>query len=46
VEIDADGSQAFFKDRWRMSEDILSNGAAACIAKLADKDRVYARTGN
>jgi len=44
VEIDADGSQELFKDRWRMSEDILSNGAAACIAKLADKDRVYART--
>jgi len=31
VEIDADASQAFFNDRWRMSEDILSNGAAACI---------------
>jgi hypothetical protein len=46
VEIDSDASQAFFKDRWRMSEDILSSGAAACIAKLADRDRVYARTGN
>jgi hypothetical protein len=29
-----------------MSEDILSNGAAACIAKFADKDRAYARTDN
>jgi hypothetical protein len=46
VEIDADASQAFFKDRWRMSEDILSNGAAACIAKLTDTDRIYAKTTN
>jgi hypothetical protein len=29
-----------------MSEDILSNGAAACIAKLADEDRAYARSDN
>lgn len=46
VEIDADASQAFFKDRWRMSEDILSNGAAACIAKLPDKDRIYGKIAN
>lgn len=42
VEIDADASQAFFNDRWRMSEDILSDGAAACIEKLPDADRAYA----
>jgi hypothetical protein len=41
VEIDADASQAFFSNPWRMSEDILSDGAAACIAKLPDKDRIY-----
>ena len=46
VEIDADASQAFFNDRWRMSEDILSNGAAACIAKLPDKDRFYTKIAN
>jgi hypothetical protein len=42
VEIDADAGQAFFGDRWRMSEDILSDGAAACITKLPEADRVYA----
>ncbi len=46
VEIDADASQSFFKDRWRMSEDILSNGAADCIAKLPDKDRIYTKIDN
>jgi len=46
VEIDADASQAFFNDRWRMSEDILSNGAAACIGKLSDKDRIYTKIAN
>jgi hypothetical protein len=46
VEIDANASQSFFKDRWRMSEDILSNGAAACIARLSDKDRIFAKTAN
>ncbi len=46
VEIDDDASQSFFKDRWRMSEDILSNGAADCIAKLPDKDRIYTKIDN
>jgi len=41
VQIDADASQAFFSDPWRMSEDILSDGAAAGIAKLPGKDRLY-----
>lgn len=38
VLIDADSSEAFFGDRWRLSEDILSDGAAACIQKL-DRDK-------
>ena len=46
VEIDADASEAFFKNRWRMSEDILSNGAAACVAKLPEKDRLYTKIKN
>jgi hypothetical protein len=41
VQIDADASQAFFSNPWRMSEDILSDGAAACIAKLPERDRLY-----
>jgi hypothetical protein len=41
VEIDAEASQAFFSNPWRMSEDILSDGAAACIAELPEKDRLY-----
>jgi hypothetical protein len=39
VLIDADASQAFFGDRWRLSEDILSEGAAACIEKLPSMSR-------
>lgn len=46
VEIDADASQAFFSNPWRMSEDILSDGAAACIATLLDKDRIYTDVGH
>ena len=34
VEIDAGASQAFFGDAWRLSEDVLSDGAAKCIAQL------------
>jgi len=39
VLIDADASEAFFGDRWRLSEDILSDGAAACIQKLPPASR-------
>lgn len=39
VEIDAAAAQAFFRDPWRLSEDILSEGAAACIAALPQGDR-------
>lgn len=34
VILDADASEAFFGDPWRLSEDVLSDGAAACIAGL------------
>jgi hypothetical protein len=39
VLIDANASQAFFGDPWRLSEDILSDGAAACIQKLQPSSR-------
>jgi hypothetical protein len=39
VLIDADASQAFFGDAWRLSEDVLSEGAAHCITKLSETDR-------
>lgn len=41
--IDADISEAFLLDRWRLSEDILSDGAARCIAHLPASDRIWAR---
>jgi len=39
--IDADASRAFFGNEWRMSEDVLSDGAARCIAQLRESDRVW-----
>ena len=39
VLIDADAGQAFFADAWRLSEDVLSEGAAHCITKLPEADR-------
>lgn len=41
ISIDADASFAFFGDRWRLSEDILSDGAARCIAQLPVADRPW-----
>jgi hypothetical protein len=41
IMIDADASVAFFGNRWRLSEDILSDGAARCIAQLPVGDRAY-----
>jgi hypothetical protein len=41
VLIDEDASSAFFGNEWRMSEDILSDGAARCIAQLRESDRVW-----
>jgi quinol monooxygenase YgiN len=37
--IDADVSTAFLGDRWRLSEDVLSDGAARCIAQFPVTDR-------
>jgi hypothetical protein len=41
VLIDEEASIAFFEDPWRLSEDILSNGAAECIKKLPDADHLH-----
>lgn len=41
VLMDADAGAAFFQDPWRMSEDILSKGAAECIGKLPQSDRIH-----
>ena len=41
VLIDAGASAAFFEDPWRLSEDILSNGATGCIKRLPDADRLH-----
>lgn len=38
VLVDADASAAFFGDAWRLSEDVLSDGAAACIQQLHVQD--------
>jgi hypothetical protein len=39
--VDADASNAFFGNPWRLSEDILSDGAAACIKDLPAADRIH-----
>ncbi len=41
VEIDAAAARAFFGNEWRLSEDLLSDGAAKCIAKLPVSDRQW-----
>jgi hypothetical protein len=41
VLVDFDASRAFFGDDWRMTEDILSKGAARCIAQLSPSDRAW-----
>jgi hypothetical protein len=41
VLIDADASAAFFQEPWRLSEDILSSGAAECVKKLPPGDRTH-----
>jgi len=39
MEIDWEASEAFFGNKWRLSEDLLSDGAAACVAKLPAGER-------
>jgi len=41
VLIDADASTAFFGDPWRLTEDILSEGAARCVSKLPHEDGIH-----
>jgi hypothetical protein len=40
-DIDAYSSTAFFNNKWRLSEDLLSNGAAKCLARIPTKDRLW-----
>jgi hypothetical protein len=44
VVLDADASKAFFGDEWRLSEDVLSDGAADCVGKLPASER-WSRRG-
>jgi hypothetical protein len=37
----ADAITAFFGNKWRLSEDLLSDGAARCIARLLKSDQVW-----
>lgn len=39
VTLDAAASRAFFGDAWRLSEDVLSDGAAQCVAGLPRSER-------
>lgn len=39
--IDRDAAAAFFGNEWGLSEDLLADGAAKCIAKLPESDRVW-----
>jgi hypothetical protein len=39
VALDAPASRAFFGDAWRLSEDVLSEGAARCVAGLPKSQR-------
>jgi hypothetical protein len=41
IRIDADASTAFFGNKWRLSEDLLSDGAARCITRLPERDRIW-----
>lgn len=43
IVIDADTAIAFFGNKWRLSEDLLSDGAARCIAQLPEQDRAWHR---
>jgi hypothetical protein len=40
VQIDREASADFFGDPWRLTEDLLSDGASACIETL-DRPRSY-----
>lgn len=41
VHVDFEAGQAFFGDKWRMSEDLLSGGAARCVGQLSPSDRAW-----
>jgi hypothetical protein len=44
VLVDFEASRFFFGNEWRMTEDILSDGAANCIASLPNEDRSFNST--
>ena len=39
--VDFEASRFFFGNQWRLSEDVLSDGAARCIANLPVDDRAF-----
>lgn len=39
ITLDAAASRAFFGDEWRLSEDVLSDGAAVCVSRLPSEER-------
>jgi hypothetical protein len=39
--IDRDAAAAFFGNEWGLNEDLLADGAAKCIAKLPESDRIW-----
>jgi hypothetical protein len=41
--IDADTANAFFGNRWKLSEDLLGEAAGRCIARLPQRDRIWHR---
>jgi hypothetical protein len=41
--IDADTAAAFFGNRWKLSEDLLGDSAAHCIAQLPKSDRIWSQ---
>jgi hypothetical protein len=41
LQIDRDAATAFFGNEWGLNQDLLSDGAAKCIAKLPEGDRLW-----
>jgi hypothetical protein len=39
--IDEDAATAFLGNKWGLDEDLLGDGAARCIARLPESDRVW-----
>lgn len=39
ISLDSEASRAFFGRQWRLSEDVLSDGASVCVAQLPQAER-------